>query len=110
MDPSLTDEQIKILEKYGQDFKQWIETSEGKKETDLHDQHKKYFREKLSSENIDSISKTEFKEIWENTWASRIWGNKDYFIQKKLFNKIEIETFRDELKLLLYGSGDFEEI
>jgi hypothetical protein len=63
-------EQIQILEKHGQNFKQWLETDQGKKDVLGHREHEKYFKQKLSPENIHKLTESEFAEIWKNTWAS----------------------------------------
>ena len=107
MSAKLEVEQIQILEKHGQDFKKWLETDQGKKDVLGHREHEKYFKQKLSPENIHKLTESEFAEIWKNTWASMMWGNKDWYVKNKLIDTNGIENIRNELRLLLYGSEDF---
>jgi hypothetical protein len=41
---SLNDKQKQSLEKYGEDFKKWIETSDGIKTIQEHRTHESYFK------------------------------------------------------------------
>ena len=103
----LTPEQIQILKRRGGDFKNWIESEKGKKDIQEHREHEQYFKEKLSSENLDKMTDNEFAEIWKESWTSKFCGNKDWYVKNRLIDPNGIEKLRVGFKLLLYGSEDF---
>ena len=90
-----------------QNFNKWIETEKGKKDIQGHREHEHYFKEKLSPENLDKMTDNEFAEIWKKSWASKMWGNKDWYVKNKLIDPNGIEKLREGFKSLLYGSEDF---
>lgn len=99
--------QIKTLQKYGLDFKEWLTTKKGKEEIKSHREHEKYFNQKLSQNNIRVLSENEFSDLWKNTWASRMWTNKDWYVKNKLISTTSVEKIKDELENLLYGKDNF---
>lgn len=100
-------ENKKTLQRYGKNFKKWLETSKGKEEMTSHREHEKYFRQKLSQNNLSVLSEEEFGEIWKNTWASRMRTNKDWYVKNKLIAPTGLNKIRQELITLLYGSDNF---
>ena len=103
----LTSEQIQTLKTYGEEFKNWNNTEQGKKDIEEHREHQNYFKEKLSPPNLSKMTESEFSEIWKRSWASRIWGNKDWYVKNRLIGPNGIELIREELHKLLYGSENF---
>jgi|SRR5215207_9269243 len=83
----LNDKQKQSLEKYGEDFKKWIETSDGIKTIQEHRTHESYFKERLSPEKLDSMSEQELAEIYKKLWASNNWGDKDQAVKSQLIEK-----------------------
>jgi len=104
---SLNDKQKQPLEKYGEDFKKWIETSDSIKTIQEHRTHESYFKQKLSPEKLDRMSEQEFMEVYKKLWASNIWGNKDWSVKNLLIDKNRLEKIKIEFKKLIYGSNDF---
>ena len=49
-----------------------------------HNEHRNYFNKKLSSENIDSLTENEFKELCKNLWAIRGWTKKEWRIENQI--------------------------
>ncbi|MGQ9513675.1 MAG: hypothetical protein ACUVTL_01255 [Thermoproteota archaeon] len=103
---ALTAEQRETLRKYAEDFVSWLETEKGRESVAEHREHEGYFKQKLSYENIDKLSETEFGEVYKKLWASRIWGNKDWYVANKLIAPNGLAKIKAELKKLLYGPGD----
>ncbi len=103
----LTAEQIQTLKKLGDDFKGWINTEKGKKDVQVHKEHAQYYKEKLSVESVNKMTENEFADLWKETWTSKFWGNKDWYVKNKLIDLNGIEKIRNGLNLLLYGSEDF---
>jgi hypothetical protein len=103
----LKQEQKEILDKYGKEFQNWINTDEGKHTITVHRDHERYFKERLSSQNLAKTTKDEFVELYKKLWASNMWRNKDWYIQNKLIYHNGLEKIKHELENLLYGSEDF---
>lgn len=58
----LTPEHLQMLKNRGQEFKNWIDSEEGKKDEDEKRQHEHYFKEKLSPENISKMTENDFSD------------------------------------------------
>jgi hypothetical protein len=99
---ALNDEQKQLLEEYGEDFRRWIETSDGIKIIQEHRTHESYFNQKLSPENLDMMSEEEFTEVYKKLWASNMWADKDWAVKNQLIKKNGLEKIKAELKKLIY--------
>jgi len=106
--PKLSMEQIKTLRRYAEEFKEWLKTPEGQANVKEHREHEKYFKEKLSPQNLEKMTSDEFREVYKNLWASNVWGNKDWYVDNKLLGPNGFEVIKRELKKLLYGPGDID--
>jgi len=106
--PELSREQIEILRRYADEFKGWLKTPDGQESVKEHRDHEKYFKEKLSPENLDKMTSDEFREGYKTLWASNIWGNKDWYVDNKLLEPNGLETIKRELKKLLHGQGEID--
>ena len=107
--PILTEEQKNNLRLHIKAYKEWLTTSDGPESVEEHRDHERFFKEKLRSDRIDTITENEFREIWKTLWASGFWGNKDWYIDNKLLGPNGLERIKQELKNLLYGSGEINE-
>ncbi|MGD1834202.1 MAG: hypothetical protein ACPKQO_00590 [Nitrososphaeraceae archaeon] len=96
-----------ILRKYGAIFKKWKQSQSGKNDIQIHKDHEKYIKLKLSSENLSGITRTEFTELYKHLWASEFWINKDWKVNKILDENC-LANLINELSFLLYGSEPFE--
>jgi hypothetical protein len=106
--PELSMEQIETLRHYVGEFKEWLKTPEGQASVKEHRDHEKYFKEKLSPQNLEKMTSDEFREVYKTLWASNIWGNKDWYVDSKLLEPNGLETIKRELKKLLYGPGEID--
>ncbi len=104
----LNAEQIETLRHYIEEFKEWLKTPEGQASVKEHRDHEKYFKEKLSPQNLEKMTSDEFREVYKTLWASSIWGNKDWYVDKRLLEPNGLETIKQELKKLLYGPGEID--
>jgi len=87
------------------EFKKFMETREGKRWKDERIEREKLYQRLLSPSHIDKLTKEEFSLIIKSLWASNLWTNKDWLVQKILEENGGIENIRNALKELLYGSG-----
>ena len=104
---ALSNEEITILKKYGEKFKKWLKTENGKKEKQDHQDHTNYFKLKLSSENLSKLKKSDLVELYKNLWVSSFWENKDWYINQ-IIEKNGFDNVKNELYQLLYGTESFE--
>ena len=105
--PLLSKEQKNALRSRIRAYKEWLTTSNGVESIKEHRDHERFFKMKLHSDRIDSMTEREFREVYTTLWASGFWGNKDWYIDNKLLGPNELEKIRDELKKLLYGCEEF---
>src|SRR3989338_7135477 len=66
------------------------------------------FFSKITKESIDKMTEFEFGEIISNLWSTRIWGNKQYLIQK-LISDNSFETLKNALKNMFFEPKPIEE-
>ncbi len=104
----LTPEQKQRIREYAKGYPDWLITEKGKQNLAEHREHEQYLKKRLSSENIDKMSESEFREIYKTIWASAIWSNKDWYISNKLLAPNGLDKIKLHLKTLLYGQGDIE--
>lgn len=102
----LTEEQKNTLRSHISKFKEWLTTPKGLKDTEEHRDHEKFFKERLKSDRINTMTENEFRETYKKLWASNFWGNKDWYIDNKLIQVNGYEKIKQGLKQLLYGEED----
>lgn len=61
----------------------------------------------LSRERLRSMTELEFGELISKLWASELWVNKEYLVQK-IIGANGMGKIIDELEMLLYGTDPFE--
>lgn len=67
-----------------------------------------YYQKILSKQNIDNLSEKDFGEAVKQLWASLIWGNKDYLVNK-IVGDNGIQKIRKSMKVLLYGKDPIKD-
>ena len=65
------------------------------------------FQELLSRKNIRRMTEKEFAKIISSLWASQIWGNKNYLVNKLLKDN-GLDSIKREFEELLYGDGSID--
>jgi len=104
--PELSAAQTETLVRYAREHVEWLKTPKGLANLREHRDHEKYFKEKLSPENLGKITADEFREVYKALWASRIWTNKDWYVDHKLLEPNGLDKLRQALNKLLYGSEE----
>lgn len=102
----LTSEQQNTLRKYGEEFVAWLKTEDGQENVGEHREHERYFKDKLSEENIGRLTEEEFGQLYKTLWASEMWSNKDWYVSHKLIAPNGLAKIKTELSKLLYGDSD----
>ena len=103
---TLTPEQKETLNKQAEKFNSWLNTEKGRNTVTEHREHEKYFKHRLSSENLAKMTENEFSECYKKLWASNMWRAKDWYIKNKLIFPNGLEKIKNELEKLLYSSED----
>jgi hypothetical protein len=78
-----------------------------KKEMASREKRREFARVLLSREKIRSLTEFEFGELISKLWASALWGNKDYLVQK-IIDANGLDKIASELENLLYGTDSFD--
>ena len=99
---TLTQAQIKILKERCRELSFWLKTDKGSEMIKIHRDHEKYFKEKLSKKNLETLTAKEFGDIYKMLWASNIWRKKDWYIKNKLLTPNTMDEIRTNLSKLLY--------
>jgi hypothetical protein len=104
----LTAEQKTKLVEYAKKHVEWLEKPEGLASIKEHREHEKYFKERLSPENVGRLTVDQFREVYKTLWASNIWSNKDWYVDHRLLEPNGLDKLRQELGKLLYGSEEID--
>lgn len=107
--PELTPEQKARLTSYIPAYLAWLSSSEGKTDTTEHREHEHFFKTMLERNRISSLTESEFRLLYKTLWASRLWTNKDWYIDEKLLKPNGLEKIKNGLCNLLYGEGEIND-
>lgn len=99
MTVALDSEQKGRLKSHVTSFKLYMKTDAFKH--DQEDRHARvhYFQEELPSK-LDALSEADLSELMGQLWASRMWGNKEYLVQK-IIEDNGVDLLREEFTHLL---------
>ena len=70
-----------------------------------HQDRQALFANVLSQQAIDQMTELEFGQVISSLWASQMWGNKGYLVDK-LVQENGLPALRAHLKDLLWGARD----
>lgn len=97
-------EQERLIGNY---FRRFIKSLDFKKEMESREQRRKLVTNILEKSKLKNMTEIEFGEFISNLWASSMWGNKDYLVQK-IIDDNGIDKIRTQFGDLLYGPDSFE--
>jgi len=66
-----------------------------------------WYKKKLSRDKIDNFTEKDFSKLIKDLWATLIWSNKDYKVNKLLEDN-GFSRIKDSLKELLYGQDSLD--
>jgi hypothetical protein len=96
----LSDESKSRLKPQIDSFVAHLATEAAKKEQLERQQHLHYFREELPA-LLDNLSELDVANVVGQLWASRMWGNKQWLVQRVIEDNRGLDVLREELKHLL---------
>jgi len=97
--------QKELILKYFGVYHKYVETSEYTEDQEHRRERQKLFNEVLSLDSIEQMTELEFGQVISSLWASQMWGNKSYLVDK-LIQENGISTLKTQFKNLLWGTGN----
>ncbi len=95
----LSPKQVNALRHYVKKFDSYLKSNSFSNDLSDREQRVSFYHEELP-DKIEDISEIELEEIISNLWASRMWGNKQYLVQK-IINENGLGSIKYEIKRLL---------
>lgn len=86
-------------------YRQYTQSSGYQEDCENRKQRQALFISLLSLESIDQMTELDFGQVISSLWASQMWGNKGYLVDK-LIQENSLPALRAHLKDLLWGSGN----
>ncbi len=101
---NLTAEQRERIGQYIPAFRQYLDSTG--READMSERQSRHelYRQLLSPEGLAQMNELEFGQVISSLWASRVWSNMSYLVNK-LVQDNGLETLRQQLHQLLWGQG-----
>lgn len=97
-----------LLRKHIEDYVDKYNQDEDKLQEDYRERNERAnYYQKWSKDKILKMDKKEFTKYVGKLWASQIWGNKDYMVNK-LINNNGFEELKEKLADFVWGDKDLE--
>jgi len=103
----LKKEQRELIRRYIGVFREYAKSEEYARDLEERRKREEFFSKVLEKERLANLSEFELGEIISKLWATSIWTNKEYLLQR-LISDNGLEKIRRELINLLYGEEEFE--
>jgi hypothetical protein len=89
-------------------FQEFLRAEQGREWLEDRKKRIDYFEKTLAKDHIDKLTEPEFSQLIGILWASKIFTNKSYLIER-ILRTADFATLRRELKALLWGEGSIQE-
>jgi hypothetical protein len=105
----LSDKQTQTIRKYADELRPRLEQefSSPDWQKERHGRAE-WVRQTLSQDHLPNLTPEEFGTLVKGLWASLIWGNRDYLVEK-ILSQNDFETIQQEFHELLYGENPLAE-
>jgi len=100
----LTVEQEQLIVDF---FRKHIKMDDFQKELESREEHRKLPLNILEKSRMKSMTEIDFGKLISNLWATSLWGNKDYLVQK-IIDDNGMDKIRAQFGDILYGTDPFE--
>lgn len=101
---ALNEEQQKKIKGY---MKKFLSSLDFKNEMSEREEHREFIVNLLKQDKLKTMTEFEFGELISRLWASALWGNKDYLVQK-IIAANGLSKIISEFENLLYGQDSFD--
>lgn len=106
MSIQLSDEQ-KIRE-YMAPYGNWLKTDEANEWLAAEKERMDSYKKLLHRDNVEKLTEEEIGSLRSGLWAMKFWTSKDWAL-KRFFEKNDMNIFRRELKMLLWGDEPIQD-
>jgi hypothetical protein len=107
MSIQLSDEQRQKIREYAVPYKKWVESDEARGWLDAEKERMESYKKLLHKDNIEKLTEEEIADLKRGLWSMKFWTSKEYAL-KQFFEKNDMNIFRRELKLLLWGEDSLQ--
>ncbi len=102
---NLTENQKEFFTRYIRVYEHYVQSTEYMEDIENRQQRQSLYANLLSRETIDQMTELEFGQVISSLWASQMWGNKGYLVDKAI-QENGLPAIKANLKNLLWGIGD----
>lgn len=108
MSIQLSDEQKQKIREYMAPYGNWLKTDEANEWLATEKERMDSYKKLLHRNNVEKLTEEEIKSLKSGLWAMKFWTSKDWAL-KQFFEKNDMNVFRRELKMLLWGDEPIQE-
>jgi len=100
----LTADQKERVARFVPAFKRYLDDTEFNSNLLERQGRRELFADLLSQEGLAQMTELEFGQVISSLWASRVWGDKGYLVDKLIYDN-GFPKLVDQLRRLLWGKG-----
>src|SRR5947209_528529 len=100
----LTSDQQERIARFVPSFRRYLDDAERDATMLERQTRRNLYAELLSPEGLRQMTVLEFGQVISSLWASRVWGDKGYLVDKLIFDN-GLPTLIEQLRRLLWGKG-----
>src|SRR5512141_1544668 len=104
----LTRQQKEQIIKYVPIFKKYLKSPVSKEDLQSRHERSEMYSRLLSRDGIEQMTEIEFGQVISSLWASLMWGNKGYLVER-LIQDNALSLIKTKLAELLWGNGSVAE-
>ncbi|MEW6029546.1 MAG: hypothetical protein ACOYZ8_09830 [Chloroflexota bacterium] len=104
----LTAEQKERIADFVPIFKKYLKSSVSSEDLQSRHERSEMYSRLLSRDGIEQMTEIEFGQVVSSLWASLMWGNKGYLVER-LIQDNSLPLIKRQLTLLLWGKGSIAE-
>lgn len=108
MSIQLSDEQKQKIREYMAPYGNWLKTDEANEWLAAEKERMDSYKKLLHMDNIEKLTEEEIASLRSGLWAMKFWTSKDWAL-KQFFEKNDMNVFRRELKMLLWGDEPIQD-
>lgn len=90
------------------EFRAFLDTDSGREAMEEREKRIQFFQRVLAKDHIDDLTEPDFSVIITELWASQLFSNKNYVVER-ILKSIDFATLRQELKGLLWNEKPIRE-
>lgn len=104
----LTKQQKELISDFVPTFNKYLKSREGVEDLQKRHERSEMYSRNLSKEGIEQMTEIEFGQVVSSLWASLMWGNKSYLVER-LIQDNTLPKIKKELSHLLWGKDEIAE-